>query len=290
MRQHNFGAKRLVDFVMRIVRRALADSVPGQAARLSFYFLLAIFPLLLFLTALLGMTMQGGVLLDEALRYVRAIAPPSAYGLVDGTLREITEGSSGGKLSFGLLFSLWVASSGMVAVIEALNIAYRVKEFRRWWKRRLVAMVLTIGYVLLISVALLLLLYGAHAAEWLAGRFALGDGFLRAWVVGEWLLVLAFVLLAFNLLYLYGPNVTHRSWRWFMPGTAVAVVLWILVSFGFRLYLTYFNRYTATYGSIGAVIVLLLWFHLTGMALLVGGEVNSELERSTGDVEEKHEP
>jgi membrane protein len=269
------------------VRQTLDDRVPGQAARLSYYFLLAVFPLLLFLTALLGLTVQSSALLEQALQeYLRAIAPPSAFSALDSTLREITAASGSAKLSFGLVFSLWAASSGMVAIIEALNIAYDVGEVRRWWKRRLVAIVLTLGYALLVSCALLLLLYGSQAIEWLADRVGLNDLLTRTWNVASWVLVLAFILLAFNILYVYAPNVRHRRWRWLMPGTVVALVLWLAASYGLRIYLSFFDRYTATYGSIGAVIVLLLWLYLTGMAVLIGGEVNSALERAAGEVEQ----
>lgn len=275
-------------FGKRIYEQIGKDRVLGQAGQLSFYFLLSIFPLLLFLTSLLGLFLQSGPVLHEVLqKYLRAMAPESALRVIDTTLREITSGSSGGKLSFGLLGTLWAASSGMVAIIEALNIAYEVKEARRWWKRRLVALALTIGYLGLLLAALLLLLYGPKALAFVASHLGLAPLVTFLGSLLEWLLVVAFVLTAFNILYVYAPNVKHHRWHWLMPGTVVGVVLWFVVSFGFKLYLHYFNRYTATYGSIGAVIILLLWLYFTGIALLIGGEVNSEIEKSAGNVKEQ---
>ena len=148
----------------------------------------------------------------------------------------------------------------------------------------MVAIALMLALVLLMSSALVLLLYGAKLAELVASHFGLGSGFSIIWSILRWPVVLAFVLLAFNLLYLYAPNLKHWDWQWLMPGTVVGVGLWLLVSVGFDFYLSYFNTYDMTYGSLGTVVVLLLWFYLTGIAILVGGEVNSEIERASDKV------
>jgi membrane protein len=281
-----FGGMGWREVVRALWRQFWKDKVLDQAAMLSFYFIFAIFPLLLFLLALLGLMLQSGHALHEAIRhYLGKLAPASASGLIDNTLVQIQRGSSTGALSAGLLFSLWMASSGMVAVMDALNVAYEVAESRSWWKQRLVAFNLTIGSALFMAIALMLLGYGYRVALWLAGHFAVHGGLVvTAWRVLKWLLVVTFLLTAFNLLYLFAPNVKHRRWRWLMPGTVLGVVLWIVVSYGFRVYLTFFNQYNLTYGSIAGVIILLFWFYLTGIAILLGGELNSTIEKRTHQV------
>ena len=218
----------------------------------------------------------------------------SAIGLIDNTLLQIRRGSSGRTLWFGLLFSLYMASSGVVAVMNALNVAYEVKESRPWWRQRLVACALTIGSTLFMAVALILLGYGDHLAALVAGHFGVHSGLvMTGWKVLKWLLVMGFLLMAFNLLYIFAPNVEHHRWHWLMPGTVLGMLLWVLVSYGFKLYLTYFNRCNVTYGSVAAVIILLMWFYFTGIAILLGGELNSEIEKRTHRVQKpppQHSP
>jgi membrane protein len=268
-------------------RQFWKTNILDQAAMLSFYFILSIFPLLLFLLALLGMMLQSGEALHEAIHnYLAKVAPTSATGLIDSTLLQIRRGSNGRTLWFGLLFSLYMASSGVVAVMNALNVAYEVEESRPWWHQRLVACALTIGSTLFMAVALILLGYGDHLAALVASRFGVHSGLvLTGWKVLKWLLVVGFLLMAFNLLYTFAPNVKHHRSHWLMPGTVLGMLLWGLVSYGFKLYLTYFNSYNVTYGSIAAVIILLMWFYFTGIAILLGGELNSEIEKRTHRVQ-----
>ena len=259
------------------------DDIFGRAAQLSYYFLLALFPLLLFLTSLLGYFAQAGTeLRGELLRYLGTVVPAQASALINTTVDEVSKSSGGGKLSLGLLAALWAASNGMGAICAALNVAYEVKETRSWWKVRLVAVVLTIALSVLILSALLLVLFGGRIADLIAAHFMFGDFFKTAWTILQWPLVLAFVLLAFALIYYVAPDLKERRrWAWITPGSVLAVLLWLLVSFAFRLYLHYFDSYSATYGSLGAVIILMLWFYLTGAAVLIGGEVNSEITFAT---------
>lgn len=261
------------------------DRVLDQSAMLSFYLLLSIFPLCLFLIALLGLLLQSGPVLKETLhQYFAAVLPPSASTLIDATLGEISRGSGTLKLSVALLFTWWSASQGMLALVEGLNVAYEVGESRPWWKKYLVASGLTIASLVLFACALLLLIYGGRFSESIASHFGYSGFIVGMWQILTWLLLLAFVLMAFNILYVYAPNVKHRRWHWLMPGTVVGITLWLLGSFGFRLYLSLFNSYTVTYGSIGAVIILLLWLYLSGIAILIGGEVNSEIEKASGQL------
>lgn len=278
-------------FAKHLWTKVNTDDVLNRAAILSFYFLLALFPLLLFLIALLGSFADSGTeLRHNLLTYLRAIVPVSASDLINTTVDEISQKSSGGKLSFGLVTSLWFASSGMGAIIEGLNVAYDVKETRAWWKRTLLAIVLTIALAVLIITALALMFYGSRIAEGIANHYGFGVAFATVWTVLRWLFVLGFVFIAFQLIYYFAPDLHEQQLRWLTPGAAVGVILWLLVSFLFGSYLNFYNTYSVVYGSLGAVIILLLWFYLTGVTILIGGEVNALIEQAAaraGDPEAK---
>ena len=255
------------------------DNVFGRAAELSYYFLLALFPFLIFLTSTIGLVLGSGTGTRHALfNYLGRIMPPSAFQLLDNTMREVFASSGGGKLSFGILAALWAASNGMTAITGTLNTAYDLKESRPWWKQRLIAMSLTIALSILIILALVLVVAGGHIADWLTSVFGFGPVFPIAWKIIQWPVVLGCMTLAFALIYYFAPDFREQSWQWLTPGAAIGVALWLLVSIAFRLYLNFFDSYSATYGSLGAVIILMLWLYFTGTAVLIGGEVNSEIE------------
>lgn len=268
----------------RLWAQLVRDDVIARAAQLSFFFILGLFPFLLFLIATLGYFAETGTeLRTNLLRYLNKIAPAKAGALIHDIVADISEARSGGKLSFGLLAAIWAASSGMDAIITTLNAAYDIREGRPWWKRRLVAIGLTIALAVFILSALLLMFYGSQTAFVVAQWFNLGDAFTNLWRVLQWFFVLGFVMLAFGLLYAFAPNLKEVKWRWLLPGSMVAVVLWLLISLGFSLYLHFADAFSSTYGSIGAVIVLLLWLFLTGIAILLGGEVNAVLENAAAE-------
>lgn len=255
------------------------DDIFGRAAQLSYYFLLALFPLLLFLMSVIGLIMGSETGLRQSLfNYLGKVLPASASNLVSTTVFEVSNASSGGKISFGILAALWAASAGMGAISESLNVAYHVKETRPWWKQRLSAVGLTLVLAILIIAALVIVLYGGRIADGLANHYGLGGTFTLAWKIAQWPIVLVFLFVGFAMIYYWAPDLQNRNWRWITPGSLVAVVLWLLVSFAFRLYLHYFDSYSKTYGSLGAVIVLMLWFYFTGAAILIGGEVNADIE------------
>jgi len=274
--------------IKRIVRRSNDDEVFGRAAQLSYYFLLALFPLLLVLINLLGyLAQEGTALRNKLIAYLAAVMPASAVTLVHTTLDEISDSSGSGKLSLGLLAALWAASNGMGAVSQTLNTAYDVRETRSWWKVRLISVLLTGALAVLIISALAIVLYGGSIGDAFAGRYGFTTIFTRVWSVLQWPIALAFVLATFNLIYNFAPNISSRQRRWFSPGAVVGVLFWLVVSFAFRLYLSYFDSYSVTYGSLGALIVLMLWFYFTGVAILIGGEVNCEAdEKCQRDLEE----
>ncbi len=280
------------DFLTRVLARAEEDEILGRAAQLSYYFLLSLFPLLLFLITLFGyMAGASSYLREKLITYLGSVMPAAALQLVVATIDQVTEDRGGGKLWFGLLAALWAASSGISALSQALNAAYDVPETRPWGKVRLISIGLTIAIALLIICALLLVLYGGQLGSFLAASIQEGYAFTVAWKILQWPISLTFVFIAFSLIYQLGPNLSAKRRgrrlarsdfrrRWFSPGVLIAIALWMLVSLGFRLYLHFFNSYSATYGSLGALIILMLWFYLTGAAILLGGEINCELESS----------
>ena len=277
-------------FVRRLNYEVSKDNVFGRAAELAYFFLFSAFPLLLVLTNLLGMMAEGDRIRGELLRYFMTAMPPNAYILLSNTLDEVTKGSGGGKLSLAILMTLAASSSGMVAIIEGLNTAYSIREAREWWKRRLMATGLTLALALFSITALALMLYGAQFGDFLAQQIGLKPAFQVAWRLAQWPLMSGFVLLGFSIVYRFAPNVHDQKLHWIVPGSVVALVVWFLASLGLRLYLRVYDSYSTTYGSLGALIVLLIWFYLFGAAILIGGEVNSIIEQAAaraGDPEAK---
>jgi membrane protein len=275
----NLGGQTMKALGKRVWADIAKDRVFGRSAELAYYFLLALFPLLLFLTSIIGIIMGSGTGLRHSLfQYLYDVLPGSAAELVDSTMFEVSAASGSGKISLGILAALWAASNGMGAICDSLNAAYHVEESRPWWKQRITAVGLTLSLGVLIITALVLTLYGGRIADWLAASYGFGDAFTIAWTVIEWPLVLIFLLGGFSLIYYWAPSLKDQDWKWVTPGSIVAVAIWLAVSFGFRLYLHFFDSYSKTYGSMGAVIVLMLWFYLTGAAILIGGEINSDVE------------
>jgi membrane protein len=265
----------------RVWHEIQKDNVFGRAAELSYYFLLALFPFLIFLTSIIGFVLGTGTGTRHTLfNYLARIMPPSAFQLIDNTMLEVSSASGRGKLSFGIIAALWAASNGLSAITESLNTAYDLTESRPWWKQRLTAISLTMALSVLIILALVLVVAGGHIAEWLAAAYGLGDTFPLAWKIIQWPVVLGCMTLAFALIYYFAPDLHKQTWTWLTPGAAIGVALWLLVSIAFRVYLHFFNSYSATYGSLGAVIILMLWLYFTGAAVLIGGEINSEIENA----------
>jgi membrane protein len=275
----------------RVWRRIWADQLPGRCAELAYYFLFSVFPLLVFLTALLGHLAGPNSRLRVILfHWLARVAPsPEVSALLTTTLDQVSHGG-GARLSLSLLVAVWAASSGMLAVARTLNAACAAEETRPWWSRRLSAMGLTVGFAVLIICALAVMFYGHQIGEELADQLGLGPAFVTVWHVLRWTLVLGFALLSFDAVYNYAPCLPAAAERhWGTPGAVVGVGLWLAVSFGFRIYLLAVHSYATTYGSLAAVIVLLLWFYLTAFAILAGGEVNSEIARQGPAVRQRRQ-
>ncbi len=272
------GGLGVVELAKRVLAEFSEDEVSDRAAALAYYFLFALFPALLFLTVLLGLLPIPN-LMDRLMDYISQTMPGDAASIIEKTLNEIMAGAGGGLLSIGVLGALWAGSNGMASIMSALNVAYDVKETRPWWKAKLLALGLTLGFSLFILSALVLLVFGPKIGETVAGWIGLGAVFTLVWYIVSIPIVMVLVATGIGLVYYLAPAVEQR-WRWVTPGSAVALVLWLIASSGLRFYVTSFANYNATYGSIGGVILLMLWLYLSGMALLLGAEVNSEIEHA----------
>lgn len=267
------GGLSVAEVVRRVYARLGQHDVFDRAASLSYYFLFALFPTLLFLTALLGL-LPIPKLMDRLLDYVTRMLPGDAASLLTRTLAEVVKGARGSLVSIGVLAALWGAASGMVSIRTALNVAYDAHERRTWWRQRFDALALTLSFSLFTLLALVLLVFGERVGDAVAGALGVGAMFTRAWNIARWPAILLLALLGITLVYHFAPAVRQR-WHWVTPGSAFALIGWVVASYGLRLYVTYFGNYNATYGSIGGVILLMLWLYLSSLTLLVGAEIDA---------------
>jgi membrane protein len=263
----------------RTVKETQADKGFGLAAQLAYYFFLALFPALLFLIALAGVFADAGMV-EKLVNMMSGAVPPDVVSIIRDQLIRISQGEQGGILTFGFLAALWSSSAAMVSLIDSLNEAYDVEDSRPWWKQRLVAVGLTIGIAVFIIASFALVLAGPELADWLAGRFGLGSAFAWTWKILQWPIVFALVALAFCFVYYFGPDV-EQDFVYLTPGSVVATVLWLLGSLAFRFYVVNFASYNETYGAVGGVMVLLLWLYLSGLVVIVGAEMNAEIEHAS---------
>jgi membrane protein len=256
----------------------------NRAYELAYNFLLAVFPMLLFLLGFLGIfAREGSQLRSDLFYYFQLVLPPAASKLLIQTLVDVTPITASGKLTFGLLFALYSGSAGMTQLISTLNAAYEVRESRSWLKVHLVSLALTLAMSALLILALFSVLAG-HQVIASIGR-AVGmnlPAFIFAKIL-QWALALAFVTCAFAVIYYFAPNVEEQHWYWLTPGSVLGVVFWAVASAVLRLYLYFFNSYSKTYGSLGAVIILMLWFYVTGLSFLLGSQVNATIEHAAAE-------
>ncbi len=271
----NFPIK---EFFSRLYEKAFDEDIFSTAAQVAFYFSFAIFPLLLFLISLIGLVLSSADdLRSELFYYLRQIMPFSAFDLVKNTIDEVTKTSSGGKLTLGFFIALWSASAGIDSIRIALNSVYNLKEKRSWWKTKLLSLSFTFVLTILISIALAIVFYGWKFISFALGLLSLPIPEGLFLILIQWISILIVLLLVFDLLYNVIPNHSPIKWKWVTPGAIVGIILWLILSFGFRLYLNYYNTYSKMYGSLGAVIILMLWLYLTSLVILIGGLINSIL-------------
>jgi membrane protein len=263
------------------------DDAMGLAAQLAYYLILALFPFILVLVSLMG-TFGSEELASEVLSYFRQVMPEQAYEIVKTFTANIISGraEAPGLLSFGILFTIWAASGAFAALINALNRAYDAQETRPFWKVRGIAILMTLGLSVIVLVGVLLLVIGEPIGETVANIFGLGHLFLLVWDIVRWPVALFFMVLTVALLYYFAPDV-EQPFRWITPGGLIGVLLWVLASLAFNFYVSNFGSYNKTYGSIGAVIVLLLYLYISSLTILFGATLNATLVRMKEEISGK---
>ena len=262
----------------RTFKELVDDNCLGLAAQLAYYFFLSLFPALLVVVTLTSFFSYH--LLENILQWFATFTPTEVLDIIKAQIQQITRGGNTSLLTFGILGALWSSSSAMSAIIDTLNRAYGVKEARAFWKTQVLAVILTMAMSVFVLLSLTLVLVGPEIAEHLAARARLGREFMWAWNILQWPIAFLLISEGFAIVYYLAPDVEQR-WPWILPGAHIATLLWLAISIGFRFYIVNFGHFNKMYGSIGAVIVLLLWFYLSGLVLLFGAELNSEIEHAS---------
>ena len=267
------------ELLKRSASEALADNVFDLAAQQAYYFFFALFPALLFVIAVASFfPLQG--LIDNVVVMVGRIAPADVVKILTDSIVGLSKQNSGGILTFAFFVTIWSSSGAMVSIITTLNAAYDVTESRPWWKSRITAIALTVGIAVFILAAMFLIVAGPTLAETLASRLQLGQAFKWTWWVLQWPVVFVFIVSGIGLIYYFAPDV-EQDWIWITPGSILATGLWIGISLALKLYYQMMPNANAAYGTIGGVMVLMLWFYVSGLALLLGAELNAEIEHAS---------
>lgn len=257
------------------------EDILSSSAQVAFYLSFSLFPLLLFLVNLFGIILGSAIdLRDELFSYLRQIMPFSAYQLVQKTILEVSENSSGGKLTLGFLVALWSASAGMDSLRVALNHVYKIKDSRSWWRTKAESLILTLLLIFLLSFVLGVVFYGWKFLSVILSLINLPIQSVVFLSILQWISFIIVLLLTFGTVYNFLPDLKEHKRKWISYGSVTAIVLWLLLTIGFRVYLNYFNNYDKTYGSLGAVIILMLWLYLTSLVILIGGALNSILDEN----------
>ncbi len=267
------------ELLKRTAKESSNDDCLGLAAQLAYYFFLALFPTILFLLALASFFPLGNFI-EDVVRVLRPIAPPDLLSFLEDQLRRLSNADSGGILTIGILGAIWSSSAAVVAIVSSLNRAYDIEEGRPWWQVRLTAIGLTIALALLVLSSMTLIIMGPTIADHLASSFGFGPVFVWAWKILQWPLAFLLVSTAVGLVYYFAPD-AEQDWAWITPGAVFGTLLWVVVSLAFKFYIVNFANYNASYGAVGGVVVLMLWFYISGLAILVGAELNAEIEHAS---------
>jgi len=263
----------------RTVKEFNDDNLTDWAGALTYYAVLSLFPGLIVLTSVLALL--GDATTQELLKYVDQVAPGQAGDLVKSSIEDLRKGQGAAGLLgiIGLLTAFWTASGYLGAFMRACNAVYDVEEGRPFWKTVPLRLLLTLGSVVLVSLTLGALVLTGGIADTVGNWLGLGDTVVTVWDIAKWPIILLLVSLAFAVLYWAAPNVRQPGFRWVTPGSLLAIVLWALATVGFAVYVANFASYNKTYGSLGGVIVFLVWLWISNIAVLLGAEFDAELER-----------
>ncbi|MGD7046081.1 YihY/virulence factor BrkB family protein [Jeotgalibacillus proteolyticus] len=270
-RQGNYNSAG--GFMKEVLGRFTRADTPGLGAQLAYYFLLSLFPLLIFAIALIPYL---PITQDQMLELFREFAPGESMAIIETTISEVATGENTGLLSVGLLGTLWAASNGMNALMKSFNHAYEVEETRPFIIARGMAVVWTIVMVAVVVIALLLPIFGQQIGEIVFSAFGLSEAFLTIWNVLRFAVTPFVLLVVFIGLYAFVPNVKIRFIS-VLPGAVFAAAGWLITSFLFSFYVSSFGNYASTYGSVGGIIVLMIWLYLSGIIMMVGAQINATM-------------
>jgi membrane protein len=277
MTRRNLG---LVELLKRTFEEAGEDHLSAFAGNLTYKGLFALFPLLVFLLSLLGL-FGAPQLFDSLLEQASSVLPQDAVNLIEEQLVGITETNAQGALTVSaivaILLALWGVSGAFRSVMEAMNVMYGVEEARPFWKQYLISILLSLGVAALLLFSLGLVVFGPRIGGAVAGAVGLGSVFQVVWNIVQWPVLVGCVLFAFALVYYYAPDVEQR-FKWISPGSIIAVVVWLLFSLAFSLYVNKFSSFNATYGSLAGIIVLMLYIYYSSFIMLIGAEMNQVIE------------
>jgi membrane protein len=275
---------KLVADIKNIVASVFHDvdenHIMAFAAGLSYYFVLSVFPLLIVVSAVVAY-LPVSSLFNQIVGVLATVVPPDSMAVVKKILAHVLLSRHGGLLTFGIVFTIWSASSGFAAMIEALNVTYNVPETRRIWTTRALAIGLAFLVGTLLVIALLVLIAGPMFGRWLAGTVGLSPAFAAIWPYLRWSVATAFTVIAVELLYFWAPNVRQKFLRT-LPGAVIAVGGWIGLAYLLGIYFRDFANYNATYGTLGAAIAFSVWLFWSNFIMLIGAEVNAKLLQQSG--------
>lgn len=278
------GGYRIWPLLKNTGKQVLSDRITGLAAEAAYHFFFSLFPFLLFATALIGIFVDQRSTINWIMDQMARVVPDDALKLVRGVVQDVVlNNNNSGIISLGLLLTAWSGSNVFRSLMDTLNLAYDVEETRPFWKRALLSLLAVVVVGVLMVVDSTIMLGGPEIIEWLGHHLYLPTEKVDLWLVLQYPIALVLLVVAFFMIYRFLPNL-KQSMKQILVGSAVATVLWLIVTFFFRLYVTHFGAYNKTYGTIGAVIVVLTWMYLTMLVILVGGELNAELHRGTGAV------
>ena len=266
------------ELVRRTVRETIDDDCLGLAAQLSYYLCLALFPALLFLIALSSF-FSLHTLTDDVAGALGPFVSSELLALIQDQMRRLAKADDGGLLTAGVLGALWGSSAALVAMVGAINRAYDLKETRPWWRVRLIAALLTLSLAAIVIAAVTLVMAGPALTRFL-GIADSNVGWMWVWNLVRWPAAFALVAFGIGLVYNYAPD-ADQDWLWVTPGAIVGTVLWLASSLAFKFYIATFTDYEGSYGAVGGIIILLLWLYLSGLGILIGAELNAELEHAT---------
>ncbi len=267
--------RKLIAFGKELNTEIKKDRVSGLAAEQAYYYMLALFPAMILLLSVIPYLSLSS---DDIITLMREFMPGETVSLFEENIVELVENKSGGLLTFGILATLWSASNGLNAFIHSMNIAFDVEESRNFIMARILSIVLTICVVFAFLVVLALPVFGHLIFDFVNKIVPMPDGTETIFNIVRWLLALAVVIIVLSFMYYAAPN-KHYPFKEVIPGAAIATILWLTLSVGFSFYVSNFADYSSTYGSLGSVIILMLWLYLTGFTFLIGGEINAILHK-----------